>query len=431
MNTVDTSAGISGKSSAFISNQVHLTKFRNPADGKLYDIPVTNSPNSICDRILRMLDVSQFLPILTVGASGSGKSTWIKYLVHQLHTARSFHISWFERDDIKRIDKIIPTLTKGIDHIVVFDDASFALDEMNKEEVSAIAKRLTYIRHETKGKVVLVMNVHYSKAIGKFFRSVPFTFHTSISMEEIKVYKDLYGRYSGSRLQRFAGYYQKMMLAHGWSFTLSSWANKALQFKTNAPFRIGLVNEINKLHFFLYVKHSCKICDKDMKVTKFVSTKDFIDHYVDAYGLDKTRSIMRMYSFVKYGLKVLDRNRHAIWGSINNVDQSANIDWDEVNAYLDSQSKYKRRRPYVKKGTANKIATGIVSRGASTEDANPSDSDLSDDAITDLRENFRNLDSEEDADGANTGSGNPASPPPPPAVDESALIDAGESFDDE
>ena len=240
-----------------------LIKFRNPSDGKQYDMYSGNSPDAICKRILNLLDTVNVIPILTVGSVGSGKSTWAQYMVHQLHSARSFHISWFEHNDIKRIDKIIPTLSKDTDHIVVFDNASFALDEMNKEEIDAIAEQLLDIQDNKNGKLVLILNIRPSIYLERLFRSVLFTFHTSMSLVGPERYKNLYGIYSNTRLKRFATHYSKMMLSRGWSFVSPSISDKGLHFETDKPFRIGLVNEINNLHFFLYPKHSCNICRND------------------------------------------------------------------------------------------------------------------------------------------------------------------------
>ena len=141
------------------------TLFYDPNSGKRYPILGKYSPNIIAENILNYLDSAGFANVLNIGMSGSGKSTWSNQLVHLLHTKRSFHVNWYKRDQVKDFTKIINSLTKGINHIVIFDDASFALEEMKKDELSDMAKKLTYIRHIVQANVIVIFNIHYSKSI--------------------------------------------------------------------------------------------------------------------------------------------------------------------------------------------------------------------------------------------------------------------------
>ena len=328
---------------------IHTTLFQDPTTFKKHVIIGSQSPNPIIDNILNYLSVTGFVHILNCGMSGTGKSTWTRHLIHGLHTKKNFQVHWYHRDEIQQLDTIISSLTKGLNHIIVLDDASFALEELTKEKLANLAKRLTYIRHDVKAEVVLIMNVHYSKALRKFFRAVPFTFLTSISMEEVQSFQDLFGGYSRYKLKDFSYYYQQMMFRKQWTITMDKWNNKTVTYKTNEPFRLGLACEGNYLHFFVYTKNSCAVCDPDFATKRIVDPKEMVDQLTGSYGIQNARSIMRLYSFAKHGKKVLDSTRTSIWHTLSEFDKNNAVDWDDVNRILDETMVNRRKRTYVKK----------------------------------------------------------------------------------
>jgi hypothetical protein len=56
------------------------------------------------------------------------------------------------------------------------------------------------------------MNIHYSKAIGKYWRNIPFYFLTSISSEETQSYEDVFGSGAKWKLRDFSYLFHNMML---------------------------------------------------------------------------------------------------------------------------------------------------------------------------------------------------------------------------
>lgn len=326
---------------------VKTTLYRDPKDGQRYPIPVTMSPNPTIDRILTYTNRTGFCGILCIGMSGTGKSTLARFLVHKLHEKKNFAIHWYERDDIQKLDKIIKSLQKGIDHIVIMDDASFSLEQLKREDITRIAQQLTYVRHETKGKVIVIMNIHYSKAISRFFRNVPFAFLTSITQEEAHSFQDVWphGRW---KFKDFAWYYQQMMFNSKWVFEVDRWSNKTMTYRTDEPFRLGLAMEGNYIHFFVYLKEGCSICDADFDIKKMVNSKELVDYFIKSYGVNRARSMLKLYAFAKHGKKALDSNRYAIWRSISEFDKNNKINWDNVIGELNKTLKQKKR-VYVKR----------------------------------------------------------------------------------
>jgi hypothetical protein len=338
---------------------IKTTLYKDPMTGIAYKIPTVFSPNPIATRIMNYLDNTGFCQLLSVGSSGSGKSTFTKSLVHRLHELGGFTPHWFERDDVQKIDTIIDGLEKGVNHIVVLDDASFSLEELPREKINYLAKRLTYIRHEVKADVIVIMNIHYSKAIKKFFRAVPFTFLTSINMEEVNSFQDVFGSYARYKLRDFAWYYQQMMVKKQWTIELDRWAGKVQTYYTNKPFRLALANEINHLHFFVYSKNSCALCDKDYNTKKIIDSKDFLDKMDGKYSRKNMRAILKTYALTRHGIPTWDTNRMAIWHTISELDRSNRLNWKEIVGILDENSVIKRRRAYIKKGSIEKTVAEL------------------------------------------------------------------------
>ncbi len=326
---------------------VKTTLFKDPNTLERYPIPVSMSPMPTVDRILTYVDRTGFCGILCIGMSGTGKSTLAKYLVHQIHQRKNFVVHHYSRDDIQRMDKHIANLQRGTPAILIFDDASFSLDQLKKEQINKIAQHLTYVRHDVRAPVIVIMNIHYSKAISRFFRNVPFAFLTSITQEEAHTFQDVWphGRW---KFKDFAWYYQQMMFNNKWTFEVDRWNKRTYTYFTDKPFRLGLALEGNMIHFFVYLKDGCTICDPEYSIKKITNSKDLVDHYIKSYGVARARSMLKMYAFARHGLKVIDKNRYAIWRSISEFDTNNRINWNNVVAELDKTVK-KRKRSYIKK----------------------------------------------------------------------------------
>lgn len=326
---------------------IKTTMFTDPNTLEKFPIPVSMSPMPTVDRIMTYVDRTGFCGILCIGMSGTGKSTLSKYLVHQIHKKKNFVVHWYERDDIQNMDKQIAGLQRGVPAILVYDDASFSLDQLKKEKINKIAQHLTYVRHDVRAPVIVIMNIHYSKAISRFFRNVPFAFLTSITQEEAHTFQDVWphGRW---KFKDFAWYYQQMMFNNQWTFEIDRWNKRTYTYKTDQPFRLGLALEGNMIHFFVYLKDGCTLCDKDYAIKKVANSKDLVDHYIKGYGVARARSILKMYAFARHGLKVIDKNRYAIWRSISDFDTNNRINWNNVIVELDKTVK-KRKRSYIKK----------------------------------------------------------------------------------
>ncbi len=185
---------------------------------------------------------------------------------------------------------------------------------------------------------------------------------TSISAEEVNTFQDLFGSSAKWKLRNYARYYQNMMLKKEWSFQTDVWNNRGMKFITNKPFRLGLAHQINKIHFFVYPRDSCKICDPEYESKRMITSRNLVDHFVKAYDKEKARSMLRLYSFARHGLKVIDSKRLALWHSIAEFDKSNSINWIEVNEILDNELSRKRSRQYIKKDIDKRINEELNSK---------------------------------------------------------------------
>lgn len=373
---------------------VKTTLFTDPNTSERYAIPVSMSPNPTVDRILTYVKRTGFCGILNIGMSGTGKSTMATMFMHLLHQKHNFVIHKYERDDIQRLDKIIQSLTKGLDHLILMDDASFSLDQLKKEDINRIAQQLTYVRHETKGKVIVMMNIHYSKAISRFFRNVPFVFLTSITMSEVHAFQDVWP-HARWKLKDFAWYFQQQMFNNRFVFDVDKWSGKRIAYDTDRPFRLGLALEGNAVHFFVYLKDSCVQCNPEFNRKRIMNSQELVQQLVDSYGADKARAMLRMYSFTRHGLKTLDTRRQSLWNTISEFDRSNQINWVNVNKILSKQLSRKKPRSYMKKKQEKKMKEDLLSKITISETPEP-DQSLSDfkkdvtDQFDDLMEEKKN-----------------------------------------
>jgi len=338
------------KKEAKQAHDIPTTTYR--FNGIDYPILTTHTPFPIVKRIMTHNAVTGYTGIINAGQSGTGKTTWTKWLVHHLHEAMpSVVVDWYEQYDMQSIDTIINNLTKGVPHIMVFDDASFALDDMPRKEVNKLAQVLTRIRHHVKANVISILNIHYSKAIGKYWRNIPFYFLTSISNEELGSYEDVFGSGAKWKLRDFSYLFHDMMLDGGWRIEIDAWSGDAYKYKTNQPFRIGLASELNRLHFFVYTKESCAFCDKEFDTKRVISARDMVDQLVQAYNKPQVRSTLRYYLLTRKGkANAIDRRVRSLWHTISDLDRKNDIDWDDVVKVLDETLVNKRKRWYKKEG---------------------------------------------------------------------------------
>lgn len=341
---------------------VHTTLFKDPLTQKQYKIIANHTPSLAIEWILNHNKQNGFTAIILVGDSGTGKTTLAKYFVHQLHMKKnSVVISWFAKKEFKNLENIINGLTKGVDHIIVCDDISFILEEMGKEDLNSLMQTLTYIRHIVKGNVIVIMNIHYSKALSKFFRSISkFRYMTSISNEEIGGYEDVLGTWAKWKLRDFARM-NDANVKKGWCrFEISAYEQKFVYYKYREPFGISLANEVNTLRFMIYPKESCNICDPEFLTRSSLESQAIIDEFTRKYGRDRVRSVTNYFNYAVNGIESLDSANKSLWKAWAELKRNYKIDFEVVQDIINNQLSHKRKRVYNKKKFQEEVVKDVV-----------------------------------------------------------------------
>ena len=314
-------------------------------EGKNIPIPARWHPHSVIKRIVRHNKIGQYTGIVMIGQSGSGKTTLTRKLIHQItcKMGESYIVKWFNGHEMLRMDEHIKNLQTGTPHILIFDDASYTLEDAKKTDVAKLANALTTIRHTLKSRVIIFMNIHYSKATLKFFRNQHFTFLTSVSVEEMGNYTDLF-KDKMHVIRAFGRQYNRMMLKGYFEAQVSSFEKRRITYMTNKPFRCCLVAEIADLHFMLYNKDECLKCDPSnmdrsinmvKRQPKTIAT--IKEKFGEMYGNNKGRfpnaftTTLRFFTKIAADSNVLSLAEKQMWNHFTNIAKSGFNDWEGLN----------------------------------------------------------------------------------------------------
>ena len=316
-----------------------------------YPVPMRWHLTPIVQNILAHNKSMQYTGIVEIGMSGTGKTTLTRAMLHKMHMmGENYRVLWFTGADMLNIDKIINSCQVGIPHVFVFDDASYTMEDAKKEDVARLANALTTIRHHLKSRAIIIMNIHYSKATKKFFRNQHFTFLTSVTVEELGNYSDLF-KEKMQVVRKFAKYYNQMSLKGGFYLPVSSATYEQLYYKTNKPFRLGLVAEISDLHFFLFNKQECETCNP-LTFKKIKNFSDLKTDLVKKYGFSKVRSVLQFFAMIydnrtdgnnKKRIQYLNNDYIAIWKNLAEINRNIYVPWGEMLEELRADIKVKKK----------------------------------------------------------------------------------------
>ena len=320
-------------------------------EGKKIPIPSRWHPTSVIKRIIAHNKLGQYTGIVMIGQSGSGKTTLTRKLIHEIicKQGESYIVKWYNGHEMLKMDEHIKNLQVGTPHIMIFDDASYTLEDAKKTEVAKLANALTTIRHTLKSRVIIVMNIHYSKATLKFFGNQHFTFLTSVSVEEMGNYTDLF-KDKMHVIRAFGRQYNRMMLKGYFEAQVSSFEKRRITYTTNKPFRCALVAEIADLHFMLYNKDECPKCDPEnmnrsinMIARQPNTIATIMEKMKDMYSTDSAGSklplsfatTLRFFSKIAQSTDALTHTERQMWNHLTNIAKQGFTDWqglnDEVN----------------------------------------------------------------------------------------------------
>ena len=309
----------------------------NNIDGKNVPLLRRHAVNGIIKQILVHNNNNQYTGCLAIGKSGSGKTTLTKRIMHGIHTApeewklpREYQFHWFTGEDMFKMPKIIKSLTKGVNHFIVFDDASYTLEDASKTEMAVLANSLTKIRHDVKGKCIVWMNIHYSKATKKFFRDVDFQFATSYTPNDRQNLIDIFG--SDRAVDTFANLY-KTSSRHGW-FRVPYQGTKELIYTISKPFRPVLVMD-TYTHLTLVNRDECELCGKDPYNKEYKEPIPPEEIVKTLHKMSKqhrmSANTLRAWTYMREGnLMHLSPTGRAMWKWMAKISETINCNWSDV-----------------------------------------------------------------------------------------------------
>ena len=329
---------------------------------KKLPIPLRWSPYLVYKRIVDHNFYGNYTGVTMIGMSGSGKTTLTQAFCHYIHRQAEkggveYRVKWFNGHDMLNMDKHIKNLEVGVPHLMIFDDASYTMEDASKADKAKLANALTTIRHQVKAPVITWMNIHYSKATLKFFRNQHFTFLTSVSVEELGNLQDLFKQKMGA-IGNYARQYNRMMLKGYFLCPISSFNGRTLKYKTNEPFRLGMVAEITDLHYFVYAKEECATCRPEGKKRKLkASTREEVAAWLLNYSQPtRTKAALEYFLTTKKGIPSLNPILSRQIQHFVDLDRSIpGLPWDKIYKEFCSQKKFNGQRHRNKQETIMKL----------------------------------------------------------------------------
>lgn len=301
------------------SSRIQTTTIR--VNGTDYPILIRETPAKLASNILNHNNLNGYTSITFFGKSGSGKSTATRTLAHYLHKVaqkkygRSYVINWYKQRDIENIDQIIAGLERGVNRVLIFEDASFTFNYTDRADIEEVMRRLTFVRHTLQAKVICIIQLHYSKGLEKFMRDGDVKIVTSISDEEKENYYKLFGWESKNTIRKFAWRYHMMQTA-GYFYSEID-MSRVIVNHTQRPFRLSLVSDFGRLHTMLYHATECEYCTpkEEAPLNSYydsLTQKEFLQQLTTSYTVSKVRNAMKHFFYFKEGIDCLEPRQKSI-----------------------------------------------------------------------------------------------------------------------
>ena len=314
--------------------------------GKPIVMPRTWSMDRYVTKIRNFLEHSKLCSLGITGISGSGKTVACKTILHHLHQQDpSFVIKWFSRHDVLNMEKVLGTMPRNRNIVIIMDDISFLTDLLSKTEKAETGNLMATMRHTFFGsasKVLLINLNHYSFSSEKrlAFRSVNMQINIGISQNEVQNLKEVYGKYT---LKNYARIWRQAVLNGGFKYQLDGYADKSIFYEMK-DFRPVLCNEVNWGHLLMVEEVSCNICNKDKwneEEESPISEEAFIDML--KYPKVQLRNAFRYFAYLRTGdIKYLNPTQRKLFNHISKAYENCDFDLKKIINLLEGDMKYHR-----------------------------------------------------------------------------------------
>ena len=314
--------------------------------GKKVTMPRSWTIDRFVSKILSHQKYAKLTSLGLVGTSGSGKTVTCKTILHTLHQQdSSYVIKWFSRHDVLNMKKVLESMPKNRNIVIVMDDITYLTDLMSKTEKAETGNLLATMRHVYFGsdsKVLLINLSHYQYGSEKklAFRATNFQINVGISGNEIANMKDVYGRYT---LKNYATIFRQSVLNGGFKYQLDGYADKSIFYEMK-DFHPVLCNEINWGHLLMIEEVSCNICNQDKwhdQEESPIDEQSFIDML--KYPKVQLRNAFRYFAYLRTGdLMYLNPTQRKLFKHISKAYEHCDFDLKKIISLLEGDMKYNR-----------------------------------------------------------------------------------------
>lgn len=320
-----------------------------------------HSIKRVVKTLRRSLQRSQFASLNLVGIPGSGKTTCAVNIVTDLieeemkENNQVYHLHWKGADDLRDLGNVLEILTKGENHIIVFDDVSKALDKLNATQQAEVFEKLTTTRHITGGKLLIISLYHYTFANLKSIKSQGVVvIYTSVTITEYgNILQQLASRKSKNTLRKFSKSYEESFMKGKFSLMAGSTLK---EFVDGEPFRLCLVVNLFRVHMALYMDLD-NAYKPPNKIKHKISATALLENCEKAYP-DTARYVLRVMAFQKgYTEAVRNQFAQAHRFITERIGNEYNIDWREMTDLVKDKSS---KRLYRHKKQEDDLALKII-----------------------------------------------------------------------
>jgi len=323
-----------------------------------------HSPRRLARAILKHNSKTRFTPCLWIGQSGTGKSISMTTQAHHVHEIASkelginFTVKWMPPKSLVNIEHVFETLPKQ-PTILIFDDVSDELEEYPPAVKKKVFKALTTVRHVVDAPIIVFSAVHYSKAMEKRLRNVPYVVLTSVSDEEYTNIDQLWGYRQTEKIKQFFKKFEACMEKD--VFTMDVNGNER-EFVPDNPFRPLLVKRIRECHFILNDKRSCHICKnhEEDNQKEDIAPERFYAEFLKSYN-QRANNVLMYWLYINGVPTALADDYRTAWNKLSKMFNKYKVDKMALAQVLKNNrgthKKENRGRKKILKGFENDLFT--------------------------------------------------------------------------
>ncbi len=266
--------------------------------GQYNDKPVkmlrSHSINNCVSEILEFNKRRQFLKINLIGSSGSGKTSLMKLLSHQLHSKSdiNYEVRFFKDEDLANFKSTVTNLSSN-PLILCFDDLSGLVENHGKAALQRLKAELTTVRHINDledRRIIMMMSFHSQKMLDKQIRISNFAFYTDCELEEIGYLEELLGKQHKQKISYFQRLKAYAAMKHKFSYPVGR--RNVFTYKDGEPFQpvlysngLSVRHVVTPLLEWVLKDEICQTCTPAMKSLETkINLDDFVNDYSKKFG---------------------------------------------------------------------------------------------------------------------------------------------------